>query len=64
GTGVALGAGGAIWTRRRLEAMSARLRPAQLVGDRFRSAVDGGKADARRREEELRREFRLTEPAG
>ncbi len=75
GTGAALGATGVVWGRRRIEATRDRLRPARVAGDvadgvgvRVRGArahvgraVAGGRADARRREVELRGELRLAE---
>jgi hypothetical protein len=71
GTGAVLGATGVVWGRKRVEVLVDRFRPAQVaggVGDRVRGvgahvrrAVDGGRADARRREGELRREMRLPE---
>ena len=65
--GVALGAGGTLWTRRRLERLSRRLQrgtvAADLVSladrsahgavDRLREAVDAGRDTARRREDRL-----------
>jgi len=60
-TGVALGAGGTIWARRRLGDLQGRLEPARVVGDvagatrdRVRAAVGEGRAQAKRREEEIR----------
>ena len=69
--GAALGAGGTVWTRRRLEQLSRRVRPASVAGDvasmvgrtrrgtadRVRDAVDAGRAGARRREDDLWRDF-------
>jgi hypothetical protein len=65
--GVALGAGGTLWTRRRLERLSRRLqrgtvaadlasladRSAHGAVDRLRDAVDAGRDAARRREDRL-----------
>ena len=60
-TGVALGAGGTIWAKRRLGAIQGRLEPARVAGDladatreRVRAAVGAGKAQAQRRESEIR----------
>jgi hypothetical protein len=69
--GAALGAGGTVWTRRRLERLSRRVRPTAVVGDiasivdrtrrgtteRVRAAVDTGRAEARRREDDLWRDL-------
>jgi hypothetical protein len=69
--GAALGAGGTLWTRRRLERLSRRVRPASVAGDivsmvdrtrrgttdRVRDAVDAGRAGARRREDDLWRDL-------
>gem|GEM_PF-1964279 len=69
--GAALGAGGTVWTRRRLEQLSRRVRPASVAGDiasmvdrtrrgtadRVRDAVDAGRAGARRREDDLWRDL-------
>jgi hypothetical protein len=68
GIGAALGGGSTVWARRRLGRLSHHLRPGQLPGDvaaavdlgarhaadHVRSAVDSGRAAARRRERELR----------
>jgi hypothetical protein len=65
--GVALGAGGTIWVRRRLEVLSDKLRSGQATADvvsmagrgaraaasQVRLAVDAGRDSARRRSEEL-----------
>jgi hypothetical protein len=60
-TGVALGAGGTIWAKRRLGELQGRLEPVRLVGDvagatknRVQAAVGEGRAQARRREQEIR----------
>ena len=60
-TGVALGAGGTIWARRRLGDLHSRLEPVQVVGDvadatrqRIQAAIGAGRAQAQRREEEIR----------
>ena len=69
--GMALGAGGTLWTRRRLERLARRIesgtvgadlasladRSAQAAAHRVRAAVDAGRAAARRREDDLRREL-------
>ncbi|HLI73497.1 MAG TPA: hypothetical protein VKU86_06420 [Acidimicrobiales bacterium] len=69
--GVALGAGGTLWTRRRLEGLSRRIesgtvgadlasladRSAHAAAHRVRAAVDAGRKAARRREDDLRREL-------
>lgn len=69
GTGVAIGAGSAVWTRKRLESIRSQqsldvlVRPARIVGDaigdRFRQAVAAGREEAQRREDELRTSLRL-----
>jgi hypothetical protein len=65
--GVALGAGGTLWTRRRLERLSRRLERGTVAADvvslvdrsahgamgRMRDAVDAGRTAARRREDHL-----------
>jgi len=65
--GVGIGAGGALWARRRLEVLSERLRSRELPGDiakvagrgaragaqRVRVAVDDGRRSAREREDDL-----------
>lgn len=60
-TGVALGAGGTIWAKRRLGALQGRLEPGRVAGDladatrdRFRAAVGAGREQAQRRESEIR----------
>jgi hypothetical protein len=60
-TGVALGAGGTIWAKRRLGDLQGRLEPARMVGDvadatrhRVQAAVGAGRAQAQRREQEIR----------
>ena len=71
GVGAALGAGGTLWARRRLEAVSERVRTGEITGDvvrivdhrtkmaarRVRRAVDAGRESARRREEQLWRDM-------
>ncbi|MHB1503020.1 MAG: hypothetical protein ACYCTL_03195 [Acidimicrobiales bacterium] len=71
-TGVVLGAGGGFWAKRKIETIGKRLQPSKLAGtvasgveERVRSlaatvsdAVDSGRADARRKEAELREEMR------
>ena len=65
--GAALGVGGTVWTRRRLERLSQRVRPTAVAGDlasivdrtrrqtvhRVRDAVDTGRKEASRREDDL-----------
>ena len=60
-TGVALGAGGTIWAKKRLGDLQGRLEPARVVGDvadatrhRVHAALGAGRAQARRREQEIR----------
>jgi hypothetical protein len=60
-TGVALGAGGTIWAKRRLGALQGRLEPGRVAGDfadatrdRVRAAVGVGRERAQRRESEIR----------
>jgi len=74
--GVVLGASGTLWLRRRIERLAQRLRPTRVATDvssgleqavrstsgRVRGAVDGGRRDARAREDQLRRDFRLGDP--
>jgi hypothetical protein len=69
--GVALGAGGTLWTRRRLERLARRVRPSAVAGDvatvvdrrrrlavaRMRDALEAGRTGAQRRELDLRREL-------
>ena len=69
--GAALGAGGTVWTRRRLERLARRVRPTAVAdevvtvldrtrrgaADRVRDALDAGRDGARRREEDLRRQL-------
>ena len=71
GLGAALGAGGTLWARRRVEMLSERMRSGALAGDvaaiadraargaarRVRHAVAAGRDGARQREDELWREF-------
>ena len=66
--GVAAGAGGTIWSRRRLQGLAERARAGQIPSDitrlverggrrisrRVGTAVDAGRVQARRRESELR----------
>jgi hypothetical protein len=60
-TGVALGAGGTLWAKRRLGDLQGRLEPVRVVGDvagatrqRVQAAVGAGRAQAQRREQEIR----------
>ena len=67
-TGVVLGAGGTIWTRRRVGALAERARDGALPEDlarlvqggarrvrrRLGGAIEAGRVEARRREGELR----------
>jgi len=67
--GIALGAGGTVWSRRRLTALAERARSGEITGDvarvvdhgarrvqrRVALAVEAGRVQARRREGELRR---------
>ena len=67
--GVVLGAGGTVWSRRRLSALAERARSGAIAGDvarvvdlgarrvqrRVAFAVEAGRVQARRREGELRR---------
>lgn len=60
-TGVALGAGGTIWAKRRLVDLQGRFEPVRVVGDvadatknRVQAAVGEGRAQAQRREQEIR----------
>ena len=69
--GVALGAGGSSWWRRRVGRVVARTRTGEISGDvlrlvdrgsrrlgrRLAVAVDAGRAEAQRREAELRRAY-------
>jgi len=69
--GAALGAGGTIWARRRLEVLSDRLRSTEVTADivsiagrgtragvsHVRRALDDGRQSARRREDRLRHEL-------
>jgi hypothetical protein len=69
--GAALGAGGTLWARRRLERLSRRVRPNAVAGelvsivdrtrrgaaDRVRDAVDTGRNDALRRQDDLWRDL-------
>lgn len=72
-TGVVVGAGGAVWVRRRVEAMAERVRSGAVVGDvaaaaehgvrrgarRVRTAISTGVDDARAKEADLRAQLRL-----
>jgi len=74
--GAALGAGGTVWTRRRLERLAQRVRPTAVAEDvaamvertrrgattRLHDAVAAGRSGARRREDDLRRH--LAPPSG
>ena len=69
--GAALGAGGTVWARRRLERLSRRVRPTAVAGelvslaertrrgtaDKVRDALDTGRSEARRRQEDLWRDL-------
>jgi hypothetical protein len=69
--GAALGAGGTVWARRRLDRLSRRVRPTALAGelasraertrrrgaDRVRDALDTGRSEARRRQDDLERDL-------
>ncbi|HXQ90869.1 MAG TPA: hypothetical protein VN768_04860 [Acidimicrobiales bacterium] len=69
--GAVLGAGGTLWTRRRLERLSRRVRPTAVAGevvsmvdrtrrnaaDKVRDALDTGRSDAQRRQDELWRDL-------
>jgi hypothetical protein len=69
--GAALGAGGTIWVRRRLDRLSRRVRPTAVAGDlvsmvdrtrrgaadRVRDAVDTGRTQAQRRQDDLLRDL-------
>ena len=71
--GAAIGAGGSMWARRRVESLSRRVRTGELTGDvvsildrraqsaarRFRRAVDAGREEARRREDQLWRDLEM-----
>ncbi|HUO48351.1 MAG TPA: hypothetical protein VMU09_05915 [Acidimicrobiales bacterium] len=73
GTGAALGAGGTVWVRRRVTKLATHLSPGTLAGDvgasvsrrgsevsgRVRAALDSGRVQARRREDELWRDLRV-----
>ncbi|HUC38063.1 MAG TPA: hypothetical protein VMR97_13190 [Acidimicrobiales bacterium] len=72
--GVALGAGGTLWARRRLEVVSRRMHSGELTGDvaaivdrqarratrRLRRAVEAGRDQAKRREDQLWRELEVS----
>jgi len=60
-TGVALGAGGTIWAKRRMASLQGSFEPVNLAGGvanatrrRVRAAVGAGRNQARRREDEIR----------
>lgn len=71
--GAAIGAGGMVWARRRLESLSRRVRSGELTGDvvavldrraqgaahRVRRAVETGREEARRREGQLWRDLEV-----
>ena len=71
--GAALGVGGTLWARRRVALVAERVRSGQIAGDvvaiadrrahnaahRLRRAVDAGRDDARRREDELWQELEV-----
>jgi hypothetical protein len=73
GTGAAIGATGTVWARRRVTRLATRLRPGTMAGDmgaqlsrrtgevsgRVRAAVESGRWQARRREDELWRDLRV-----
>jgi len=74
GTGAVLGAGGTLWARRRVGKVATRLRPSSIAGSatasadrrrrdvalRLRGAVESGRLEARRREDELWRDLRAS----
>jgi hypothetical protein len=60
-TGVALGAGGTIWAKRRLGGLQDRLETNRVAADladatreRVKAALSAGRTQAQRREEEIR----------
>lgn len=69
GAGVVLGAGGTVWSRRRIATLAERTRTGEITGDvvrlvdrgarrvrrRMALAVEAGRVEARRREGELLR---------
>ena len=69
--GAALGVGGTVWARRRLDRLSRRVRPGAVAGElvsraertrrgaayRVRDALDTGRNEARRREDDLWRDL-------
>jgi len=75
GTGAALGATGTLWARRRVNRLATRLRPGSLaegvgasvsrrrgeVAGRVRDAMESGRVQARRREDELWRDLRVVD---
>jgi hypothetical protein len=70
-TGAALGAGGTVWARRRLDRLARRVRPTAVAGelvsladrtrrgaaDKVRDALDTGRTEAQRREDDLWRDL-------
>jgi hypothetical protein len=66
-----LGGTSTVWARRRVDRLARHLRPGQAAGDvatavdagarraadHVRAALDGGRSDARRREDELRHDL-------
>jgi hypothetical protein len=73
GVGAALGAGASVWARRRVETVAERMRKgdvttsvvgivnrgAKRAARRVRRAVEGGRDDARRREDKLWQELEV-----
>jgi len=69
--GALLGAGSTLWTRRRLERLARRVRPTSVAGelgsmvdrtrrsaaDKVRDALDTGRVDAQRRQDDLWRDL-------
>jgi hypothetical protein len=69
--GAALGVGATVWSRRRLDRLSRRVRPTAMANelttilertrrgaaDRVRDAVDTGRTEAQRREDDLWRDL-------
>jgi hypothetical protein len=78
GTGAALGAGATVWTQRRVGRLASRLRPGSIAGEmsarvdrrrralggRVRDALDDGRAQARRREDEIWSDIRVSGERG
>ncbi len=70
-SGLVVGAGATVWAQRRVQSVARRLQPRQLAAGtaegagrsarraagHLRSAVDAGRHQARRREDELRRQL-------